>query len=85
MKRRLSTIFTITIAAVLMSSIAYAAKKKLETKSKPLTPDITEVDLAADLLDANGDHKHKSPKSGDANKHGDEVSKDLTVAKQTKK
>ncbi len=85
MKRRLSTIFTITVAAVLISSIAYAAKKKLQTKSEPLTPDISEVDLAAELLDAKGDHKHKSSKAGDTNKRGDEVLKDLTLAKQTKK
>ena len=85
MKKRFSAIFTITVAAVLISSIAYAAKKKLQTKSKPMTPDVSEVDLAAGLLDANGDHKHKSPKVGDTNKHGDEELKDLTIAKKPQK
>ena len=85
MKKRFSTIFTITVAAVLISSIAYAAKKKLRTKSEPLTSDVSEVDLAAELLDANGGHKHKSPKVGDTNRHGDEELKDLTIAKKSQK
>jgi len=85
MKKRFSTIFTITVAVVLVSSIAYAAKKKLRTKSEPMAPDISEVDLAADLLDVNGEHKHKSPKASDTNKHGDEVLKDLTIAKKLQK
>jgi hypothetical protein len=83
MKKRFSAIFTITVAAVLISSIAYAAKKKLRTKSEPMTPDISEVDLAAELLDANVYHKHKSPKASDSNKHGDEELKDLIIAKLT--
>jgi hypothetical protein len=85
MKKRYSTILTITVAAVLVSSLAYAAKKKLQTKSKSLTPDVSEIDLAADLLDANGDHKHKLPKTGDTNKHGEEELKDLIIAKELKK
>lgn len=85
MKRRLSTIFTITVAAVLISSIAYAAKKKLPAKSAPLAPDVSEVDLAADLLDVNGDHKRKSPKTADTDKHDDEKLRDLAMAKQPKK
>ena len=85
MKKRFSAIFTITVAAVLVSSIAYAAKKKLRTKSEPMTPDVSEVDLAAGLLDANGDHKHKSPKAVDTNKHGDEELKELITAKLPKK
>jgi len=80
MKKRFSTILTITIAAVLVSSIAYAAKKKLRTKSEPLTPDVSEVDLAADLLDARGDHKHRSQKAGDKNEPDDEKLKDLILA-----
>jgi len=80
MKRRFSTIFTITVAAVLISSIAYAAKKKLRTKSEPLAPDVTEVDLAADLLDANGGHTYKSPKTGGTHTHGDDELIDLVVA-----
>jgi len=79
MKKRFSTILTITVAAVLVSSIAYAAKKKLQTKSEPLIPDMSEVDLAADLLNAKGEHKHKSLKDRDANNHGDEELKDLVM------
>ena len=85
MKKRFTTIFTITIAAVLVSSIAYAAKKKLQTKTKYLAPDVSEVDLAAGLLDANGDHKHKSPKASESKKHGDEELKDLIIAQLPKK
>lgn len=85
MKRRLSTILTITVAAVLVSSVAYAAKKKLQTKSKSLAPDVSEVDLAADLLDAQGDHKHKFPKTGETIKHGDEELKELAMAMELKK
>jgi hypothetical protein len=84
MKKRFTAIFTITIAAVLISSIAYAAKKKLRTKSAPLTSDVSEVDLAAGLLDANGDHKHKSPKASESKKQGDVELKDLIIAKLPK-
>ncbi|MFZ2950350.1 MAG: hypothetical protein WA003_12780 [Desulfuromonadaceae bacterium] len=79
MKRRFSTIFTITVAAVLISSIAYAAKKKLRTTSEPLAPDVSEVDLAADLLDPNGGHTRKVPKTSDVHTHDDEL-KDLAMA-----
>lgn len=85
MKKRFSVIFTITVAAVLVSSIAYAAKKKLRTKSEPLAPNVSELDLAAELLDVNGDHKHKSPKSNTTNRPGDVELKDLTIAGNTKK
>ena len=85
MKRRLSTILTITVAAVLVSSVAYAAKKKLQTKSKSLAPDVSEVDLAADLLDPQGDHKHKLPKTGETIKHGDGELKELAMAMELKK
>jgi hypothetical protein len=85
MKRRFSVIFTITVAAVLVSSIAYAAKKKLRTKSEPLAPNVSELDLASGLLDATGDQKHKSPKASYPDRLGDEVLKDLTVADKTKK
>lgn len=83
MKKRFATIFTITVAAVLVSSIAYAAKKKLRTKPEPLTPDVSEVDLAAALMDAKGDYRHKAPKTGAADKHGEKDLKELTIAKET--
>ena len=85
MKKRFTTILTVTIAAVLVSSVAYAAKKKLQTKSKSVIPDVSEVDLAADLLDAKGDHKHKLPKTGDLKKHGGEELKELTMVSKTTK
>lgn len=85
MKRKYSTIFTMTVAVVLISSIAYAAKKKLQTKSKSMAPDVSEVDLAADLLDAKGDHKHKTPKVSDTERPGKEELKDLTTVYITKK
>ena len=83
MKKRFTTIFTITVAAVLVSSIAYAAKKKLRTKSEPLTPDVSEVDLAAALMDAKGDNKHKPPKAGDTGRNSDKELKDLTITKES--
>jgi anti-sigma-K factor RskA len=85
MKKRFSTIFTIAVAAVLVSSIAYAAKKKLRTKSEPLVPGVSEADLAADLLDAHGDHKHKPPKAGDTNNHDDGKLKELITDNQPRK
>ena len=84
MNKRFTTIFTFTVAAVLISSIAYAAKKKLQTKSGPLISDVSEVDLAADLLDAKGDHRHKAPKDSGAKRRGDEELKDLVIADKTK-
>lgn len=83
MKKRFTTIFTITVAAVLVSSIAYAAKKKLRTKSEPLTPDVSEVDLAAALMDAKGDSRHKPTKTGDTGKNSDKELKELTITKES--
>lgn len=77
MKKRYSLIFTITAAAVLVSSIAYASKKKLQSKSEPLKHDMSEVDLATHLLDAG---KGQMPlKESYSKKHGDEKLKDLTM------
>ena len=84
MKKRFSLIFTITAAAVLVSSIAYASKKKLQAKSEPRTPDISEVDLAANLLDTSGGYKLRAPKDGDTKKPGDEELKELTMAYKPK-
>lgn len=84
MKKRFATIFTVTVAAVLVSSIAYAAKKKLRTKTEPLKTDVSEVDLAAVLLDVNGGQRNKSPKTVDTKKHGDDVLKDLVIAQRPK-
>lgn len=85
MKKRFSTIFTITVAAVLVSSVAYAAKRKLQTKSTPLTPDVSEVDLATALLDANGEFKQKPLKEDVTKKPADEELKDLIIAMKPEK
>ncbi|MDD2734644.1 MAG: hypothetical protein PHF56_11945 [Desulfuromonadaceae bacterium] len=84
MKKRFTTIFTITVAAVLVSSIAYAAKKKLRTKSHPLKTEISEADLAADLLHADGDHKKISPKVADKTIRDDEELNELVIAMKPK-
>lgn len=81
MKKRYSLIFTITAAAVLVSSIAYASKKKLQTKSEPLKQDMSEVDLAENLIDA--DKWQTSPKKSYSNKYDDEL-KDLTMIDKSK-
>ena len=83
MKKRYSIIFTITAAAVLVSSIAYASKKKLQAKSERVKQDMSEVDLATNLLDADGERNRKSSKVSDANKMDGEL-QDLTVADKPK-
>jgi hypothetical protein len=80
MKKRYSIIFTITAAAVLVSSIAYASKKKLRTTPGHLKQDVSEVDLAASLLDTSGELQHKSHKESSLKKNGNEPLKDLTMA-----
>jgi hypothetical protein len=82
MKRRYSLVFTITAAAVLVSSIAYASKKKLQTKSEPLSKNMSEVDLAANLIDA--DKWQTLPKERNSNKHDDGELKDLTIIDKSK-
>ena len=79
MKKRYSIIFTITAAAVLVSSIAYASKKKLQSKSGPRPSDMSEVDLSANLLDPSGGYKAKAPKVDGTKKHTDEELNDLTM------
>lgn len=84
MKKRYSIIFTLTAAAVLISSIAYASKKKLQSKSEHLKLDISEVDLAANLMDTGMAHLQKTPKESNFTRHEDEELKDLTMAEKTK-
>jgi hypothetical protein len=79
MKKRFSIIFTLTAAAVLVSSIAYASKKKLQSRSELLKQDMSEVDLAANLLDTSTGQHQKSPKESYSKKRGDEELKDLTM------
>ena len=80
MKKSYSIIFTITAAAVLVSSIAYASKKKLRTTPGSLKQDVSEVDLAATLLDSSGELQHKSQKEGFIKKNENGPLKDLTTA-----
>jgi hypothetical protein len=77
MNKRYSIIFTITAAAVLVSSIAYASKKKLRPTSNRLKQDVSEVDLAANLLDTGAELQQKSQKESVAKKQGDESLKEL--------
>jgi|GEM_PF-1632177 len=77
MKKRYSLIFTITAAAVLVGSIAYASKKKLQSKSEPLKQDMSEVDLAANLMDIG--KGQLLPKESYSKKHGNDDLKDLTM------
>ncbi len=77
MNKRFATIFTIAVATILVGSVSYASKKKLKTKSKPPTSDISEADLAAVLLDVKGDNQRKSPIV--VSTHGDVGIKELTV------
>lgn len=84
MKKRFSIIFTLTAAAVLVSSIAYASKKKLQPKSEHLKQDMSEVDLAASLLDANRGHQQKVPKEIYPKKQSDIELKDLTMIDKSK-
>jgi len=81
MNKRFATIFTITVATILVGSVSYASKKKLHTKSKTPTSDVSEADLAAALLDVKGDNQRKSPIV--AAMHSDVGVKELTV--KTKK
>ena len=77
MKKRYSLIFTITAAAVLVGSIAYASKKKLHSKSEPLKQDMSEVDLAVNLMDMG--KGQISPKESYSKKHDNDELKELTM------
>jgi hypothetical protein len=79
-KKRFSIIFTITAAAVLVSSIAYASKKKLRAKSEPRIPDMSEIDLSAHLLDSSAGSKPKTLKVGDSVKRSEDELNDLIIA-----
>lgn len=60
MKRRVAPILTFTIALVLVGSLAYAAKKKIQAKSVPQTPEISEEEtFKAELLNATEDREDK--------------------------
>jgi hypothetical protein len=79
MKKRFSIIFTVTAAALLVSSIAYASKKKLRPTSDRLKQGVSEIDLAANLLDTGGALQQKNQKESLTRKSGYEPLKDLTI------
>jgi hypothetical protein len=83
MKNRYSIIFTITAAAVLISSIAYASKKKLRPTSDRLKQGVSEVDLAATLLDTGGTIQQKSQKGSLCKNQVNEPLKDLTMTNES--
>jgi hypothetical protein len=93
MKRRVARILAITIGLVLVTGIAYAAKKKGPVKPSGRTPDPTHEEEAfrAELLDATGDHADRSPGMGGegakktARATGYEEGRDRNSAKQPKK
>ena len=69
MKRRVAPILTFTIAIVLAGSLAYAAKKKIQAKSVPRTPETSEEEaLKVELLNATEDPENKLPGIGESSK-----------------
>ena len=86
MKRRVAPILTFTIALILVSSVAYAAKKKVNTRPSVRTPDPTheEEALATELLEATEEHQKKLPSIGDINKNAEEAVKAQIIAKPKK-
>ncbi|NTV48199.1 MAG: hypothetical protein HGB32_05500 [Geobacteraceae bacterium] len=79
MKKRYSLIFTITAAAVLVGSIAYASKKKLQPKLEPLKQEMSEVDLAANLMDSGKGQMPATKEDYSKKVHGDSELKDLSM------
>ena len=70
MKRRVAPILTFTIALILVSGLAYAAKKKDQARPADRTPDPIheEEALKAELLDATEEHQRKLPDISDTKK-----------------
>jgi hypothetical protein len=70
MKRKVAPILTFTIGLLLVSGLAYAAKKKVQNRPTVRTPDPTheEEALKAELLDAIEEQQIKSPVNSDTKK-----------------
>lgn len=93
MKRRVAPILTFTIALILVSGLAYAAKKKVNTRPSVRTPDPTheEEALEAELLDATEELRKALPNIDKTNPKEiisaseDEKIKDKIITKQPKK
>jgi len=71
-KKRLSTIFAVAVGTDLLSSVAYAAKKKIQTKYLPKPRDISEADLAAGLTSTKEAPKQKVPHAAEIKSDNDE-------------
>jgi hypothetical protein len=85
MKRRLTPVLTVTIGLILVSGLAYAAKKKGQAKEAVETSVISEEDaLKAELLETTGEQQKKMPAIDDANKNASEEVKGRIIAKQPK-
>jgi hypothetical protein len=91
-KSRIAPILTFTIALILVSSLAYAAKKKV-AKPSDLTPDTLSEEEAfkTELLNATEDRENKLPGIGDTSSKksvpatGYEKTNGKIIAKQPKK
>jgi len=70
--KRITTIFAVVVGTVLLSSVAYAAKKKIQTKYVPKPSDISEADLAAGLSATKDAPKQKAPTIPEIKSENDE-------------
>lgn len=84
MKRRLTPIVTISIALILVGSLAYAADRRKHAKpaDKPADRISEEEALKAELLDSAEDQDKKLRDSGDAGKIIDKRSIEKTDRKK---
>lgn len=85
MKRRLTPILTVTIGLILVSGLAYAAKKKGQANAAADTTEITEEEaLKAELLETIGEQQEKKPAIDEANRNASEEVNGRIRAKQPK-
>ena len=70
MKKRLTPILTISVAIILIGSLAYAADKRKQAKQGNQTSDPTheEEALIAELLESVDNHDKKAPAAADTGK-----------------
>ncbi|GEM_PF-6131919 len=75
--KKISGIFTVALATILLSSVAYAAKKKIQTKFSPKPSDVSETDLAAELTRTKDVPKQKTPAVTATKSENDEKFKEV--------
>ena len=70
MKRRLTPILTISIAVILIGSLAYAADRRRQTKqvNQSVDPNHEEEVLIKELLQSADDNDKNAPATGNADK-----------------